>query len=312
MSLLLGESFRLPDPLPAPPQPDPNDLRIELVLEALESLRSSLNMLPAPQVTIDAPDLSAIVNAVNGLRPGVVDPDEIGRAVANALIPMRPDAANVDWQERLVTALEKLDYRMKGIGSGGTVAPANPDVADRPARLLGHVQVDNFPPPPAQQHVLVDPGSYVSDTFAAKIGQGKARIGGATVTTTAVNPNASYSVENPAGNTRVVYVVGFDCYIDTGSASITYRTGGTTPNPSVGTLFNPNRATSAPSAAIVHAGNVDPTGFTTEPIGSRLTSGSPLKLAQLVILPPGSVFGIRVTGAATGTNITANGFLYEE
>lgn len=149
-----------------------------------------------------------------------------------------------------------------------------------------------------------------TDVFAVKIGQGKARIGGKQVTTSTLNQNAYFTVSNPAGNTRNVYVVGFDVY-STSSAAIQYATDFTPVNPSVGT-FNPNRATSAPSSAVVYAGTTAYAGATIQPIASQINANSPLKISLLVILPPGQLLGIQVTGAAVGANISANVFFYEE
>lgn len=184
MSITLGAAWPN-QPLPEPVyEPDPMDLRLELVLTALEQLRDGLNLLPAPQVTIDAPDLSAVVNAVNGLRPGVIDADEIGQAVAKALIPMSSTAADPVWQDKLIKALEKLDFRMKGLGGGGGHGFI-PDITDRVARQLGVVTVANPGTDP-------ETGLAKDVTLSRRFAANSARVTGA-AQVTAIGSNTVYT-----------------------------------------------------------------------------------------------------------------------
>lgn len=86
--------------------------------------------LPAPVVTVIPPeiDLGAIVTAVTGLKPGP-SAEEIARAIATVLTPSSLGAASEDGVESLAAvarALEKLDFRLKGMGTqafgGGSVS----------------------------------------------------------------------------------------------------------------------------------------------------------------------------------------------
>ena len=123
MSILLGSGFTPadyePEPVTKPSEADVAALRLELVLEALEGLRDSLTNLPRPEVFIDAPDLSAIVTAVNGLKPGA-DADEIAAAVVRQIAPMSAPATPDALYPELIDVLKKLDFRMKGSGTTGT------------------------------------------------------------------------------------------------------------------------------------------------------------------------------------------------
>lgn len=152
---------------------------------------------------------------------------------------------------------------------------------------------------------------YTTDTYALKISQGKARIGGTTVTTSATNPNATFTVENPTGNTRNVFIVGFDIYASA-NCNVQYITNYASVNVSLSPLFNPNRAGGAPTSVKIYAGNTDAVNPTVQPIVSVVTANSPLKLQQFVILPPGQVMGVKASGASTGSSITANIFVFEE
>jgi hypothetical protein len=118
----LGQGLFGPPPVAEMPVQRVEDimgLRLEMVLAALESLRESLTELPTPQVFIDAPDLSAVVNAVNGLKPGA-DAEQIAQAVVRTLAPTATPAETGDWQGRLIEALDKLDFRLKGVTGAGT------------------------------------------------------------------------------------------------------------------------------------------------------------------------------------------------
>lgn len=135
MSVRLGSTIRLPQPITpelAPPEPPPEwvaDLRglLALVLERLAV------PAPAPQVTVEPADLSAVVTAVNGLKPNV-NADEIGRAVARALAPANPEAGvSPETVERLTKVLEGLDFRMQAQPYSG--GPSN----ERVEALLGQI-----------------------------------------------------------------------------------------------------------------------------------------------------------------------------
>jgi hypothetical protein len=81
--------------------------------------------LSPPTVVIDPPDLSAIVTAVTNLKPGA-DPTDIADAIMRRLTPgdEPPEVNNA--LDNVVKALEKLDFRLRGVGSqaygGGAVS----------------------------------------------------------------------------------------------------------------------------------------------------------------------------------------------
>ena len=130
------------EPIPDPDEAEDNllALRLELVLTALDNLSETLRDLPQPQVFVDAPDLSAIVQAVNGLRPGA-DPDEIAQAVVRQIAPTAQKTPPDEVYPEIVKALEKLDFRLRGNLSGGSGLVS--DVSDRATRVLGNVTVTN-------------------------------------------------------------------------------------------------------------------------------------------------------------------------
>lgn len=101
-------------------QADVTDLRYEQLLATVDALRTALLQMPTPVVNVSEPDLSAVVNAVNSLRPGATA-DEIGEAIVSRLgggegSQIEPVLA------KLTTALETLDFRMKGMGAGNSIA----------------------------------------------------------------------------------------------------------------------------------------------------------------------------------------------
>lgn len=159
---------------------DVDDLRYEQLLATVGALRTALLHMPTPVVNVSEPDLSAVVNAVNGLRPGATA-DEIGEAIVSRLgggegPQIEPVLA------RLTTALETLDFRMKGLGSGNSIsgpllppALSSAPVSDTgqaalPVRIIsqlgagsgGSVTVSNFP---ATQPVSIASTVPVSGTF---------------------------------------------------------------------------------------------------------------------------------------------------
>ena len=172
MTVLLGASFVPRRPVVTDEEPlapvVPTDT--ERILAALLDLRAVLST-PAPVVqhVLPQPDLSAIVTAVNGLKPGA-DADDIARAITSRLAPAPAQADMSPVLERIGELLQSLDFRMQAptamIGGGilhmapeqidanGNIkvtTPSTIDVTDRSARLLGHVTVDAGPPLATQQ-----------------------------------------------------------------------------------------------------------------------------------------------------------------
>lgn len=120
---------------------DVADLRYEHLMATVDALRTALLEMPAPVVNVSEPDLSAVVNAVNGLRPGATA-EEIGEAIVARLGgDNRPEIEPV--LAKLVKSLDTLDFRLKGLGSGGggTAFSGSLDVSDRAERQLGRVNL---------------------------------------------------------------------------------------------------------------------------------------------------------------------------
>lgn len=80
--------------------------------------------LPVPVVHVPAPDLADVVNAVTALQPGP-SAEQIARALADVLAPALPASQGADALGEVARALEKLDFRLKGMGTqaygGGSV-----------------------------------------------------------------------------------------------------------------------------------------------------------------------------------------------
>lgn len=124
MTALLGAGFRPIDRSTLYPEPLPPPDRTDEVLAALASLRVALGALPQPVVHVDPPDLSAIVTAVSGLKPGA-EADDIARAITARLTPPPPMPAAEPLQptlDAIAKALTDLDFRLQGptamIGGG--------------------------------------------------------------------------------------------------------------------------------------------------------------------------------------------------
>jgi len=128
---------------PLLPEITVEDLRTEQILLALTALQDALIGMPAPIVQVDAPDLSAIVTAVTGLKPGA-DAEDIARAVVKELGGQPQETATTDVLRELAEAMKDLDFRMKGIGRGGGGGGSpSQDITDRGGRQLGVVTVGN-------------------------------------------------------------------------------------------------------------------------------------------------------------------------
>lgn len=80
--------------------------------------------LPAPMITVAPPDLADVVTAVTALKPGPTA-EEIAAAIAGVLSPSDPQPNGSAALEAVAAALEKLDFRLKGMGTqaygGGAV-----------------------------------------------------------------------------------------------------------------------------------------------------------------------------------------------
>jgi hypothetical protein len=137
-------------------KPDPQlTKQIELlhqVVQALHLIKQAIDFIPpppempeipAPIINVEPQDLTDIVTAVNGLKPGA-NAQDIAEAVKTVLVP----STNGDSKETTSTlkavakALEELSFRLKGVGTqaygGGTVSLARNssiNVSNLPADL---------------------------------------------------------------------------------------------------------------------------------------------------------------------------------
>lgn len=103
---------------------------LQSVWAALRRIEDNLALPPAPlelpEIRIDPPDLSAIVTAVTSLNGTGPSADEIARAIAAVIAP-HPEATpgGAEALDAVARALEKLDFRLKGMGTqaygGGSV-----------------------------------------------------------------------------------------------------------------------------------------------------------------------------------------------
>lgn len=115
--------IRLGEALREPVEPPEEELAVEVpdsVFLALEAIVERLNV-PAPQVLVEPPDLSAIVTAVTSLKPGVTA-EEIAAAIQDTL-GRAPDPTGP--LNLVAEKLEGLDFRLQGLGrqayGGGSV-----------------------------------------------------------------------------------------------------------------------------------------------------------------------------------------------
>lgn len=142
MSVKLGDGWPATTAEPEEPlEPDLADLRTEQILLALGNLRESLEGLPAPQVYVDAPDMTDLIGAIQAVRPGA-DPIDIAEAVVDRLKAADKNTSTETVLSELVETMKDLDFRMKGIGRQGGSGGGISDLTDRPTRQLGVVSID--------------------------------------------------------------------------------------------------------------------------------------------------------------------------
>lgn len=108
-----------------PPEPEVLPDPTLAVLEAVALLREGLANLPVPVVHVAPQDLTDIVTAVSSLHgPTGPSASDIAAAVREALAPSL-EREEPETARKMLEALERLDFRMKGQGMsgvGGTVA----------------------------------------------------------------------------------------------------------------------------------------------------------------------------------------------
>jgi hypothetical protein len=119
------------------PPPD----RLAEVVQAVRELRDALTSLPAPAVLVPEPDLSAVVNAVNGLRPGV-GAAEIAEAIRQALhVPPRPGDTLVAESLAKITKLLEDDRARRAMAAQSSFGAqaGSFSFTNDPARQVGVV-----------------------------------------------------------------------------------------------------------------------------------------------------------------------------
>jgi hypothetical protein len=101
---------------------------LQSIWAALRRIEDNMALPPAPlelpPINVAPPDLAGIVTAVTGLKSGPTA-DEIAAAIAGVLTPSVPQPDGSAALREVAAALEKLDFRLKGLGTqaygGGSV-----------------------------------------------------------------------------------------------------------------------------------------------------------------------------------------------
>lgn len=303
MPLELGGAFRSrPVPVVAEPAPPSlEDLRSERLLLALSNLQDALNSMPAPVVHVAEPDLSAIVQAVTQLN-GPVSAQDIARAVREEIAPA-PSPTIEPVLGQLTEALERLDFRMKGITSGGSGGASN--ITSDPLRVLGKVDDDEsqalLTTIRDEQMRRTDPLASGSNVIGAvspslsvfsAVGQVWAVGGMVALSTTA--PSGSVHLSNPSTSTKTVTIVQWSVFAQTGNARVRYFHEAT----STGTVTAPFQTSHGGAAPLteVRIGTGALTGGSEVPAGHIVASAAPLEKQVPIIVPPGHSFAIQVVG----------------
>lgn len=177
---------------------------------ALRRIEDNLALPPAPlelpTINVAPPDLADIVTAVTSLKPGPTA-EEIAAAIANTLSPARSQPDGTASLDAVAAALEKLDFRLKGMGAqaygGGTVTidpntripvSGTVNVGNFPATqpVSGTVAVSNFP---AEVEISNDSGSPIPVKQFGAMSASTTRV---TSSATAVTLLAANSSRNQA------------------------------------------------------------------------------------------------------------------
>lgn len=121
MPARLGSAFDKPrpKPVPRPPRVDTSVTSDEMwrqVVDAINALRDDMADRTATPVEIPPVDLSDIVTAVNGLKPGATA-DDIAEAITARMMPDRPEAETGPVLSEIAKALQKLDFRLQAAGT---------------------------------------------------------------------------------------------------------------------------------------------------------------------------------------------------
>lgn len=105
----------LPEPVVVVVEPDPAMVAATRIEMAVVSLIEAVRAIPRPEIVVDIPELAQMVNAVQGLK-GPATAEEIAEALARKLTPA-PPTADTGIVEAIRELVEKVDFRLKGIGT---------------------------------------------------------------------------------------------------------------------------------------------------------------------------------------------------
>lgn len=125
---------------------------LQSIWAALRRIEDNMALPPAPlelpSINIAPPDLADVVTAVTSLKPGPTA-EEIAAAIAGVLSPSVPQPDGSAALQAVAAALEKLDFRLKGMGvqayGGGstTIAAGQTIGISGGVSIVGEVEVTN-------------------------------------------------------------------------------------------------------------------------------------------------------------------------
>lgn len=204
MSVVLGSGW------PVAPTPEPPEAILERdpMTAAMLNVKDLLEQLIAREqgpIRVEAPpvDFSSLMTALQAF-PGP-DAASIGQAVADAIRIPEPPPQDTSHLEALLEAMNKLDFRMKGTGGGGSLSP---DITDRMNRQLGHVIVDGTVRTTSEAIVTESGSAFVEgirDDIALVFSRDKYTSSTAGITAAATQ-NGSYSQDTTNG--RITFATG--------------------------------------------------------------------------------------------------------
>ena len=201
-----------PDEPVVPEGPSAEERAAELFSRAVGEMREALALMPQPVVNVEHVDLAEIATAIQGIK-GPATADEIADAIARKIVPAQA-AGDGGVVEAIRELVDKIDWRLKGVGAQAFGASGPSNISSDPERLLGHVSVDNYPATQAVSlaslpAVTQDSGAYlgyVSPSFARKVGEGRAWITGKRIESS-LGGSIAFLLRNPSTSDRGAYIV---------------------------------------------------------------------------------------------------------
>jgi hypothetical protein len=154
--------------------------------------------LPAPQVTVTAPDLTDLTQKLMGLQPGPTAL-ELARAIADVLPPSvaKEGSPSIEMYDAIVRALERLDFRLQAPPSQGYIGGSVNLQAGQTVGITGPVTVSS-----TFQSNQAGTWAYyagVSGTVNVTAGQRVLGIAAHATTAGSMTINGGASVPIPAG-----------------------------------------------------------------------------------------------------------------